>query len=233
VSRTYGTSNSVNVLTSQKSWDRTGRARLQQLLSSSERIAFPHFEQPGVSLILVFLNKAHLSILGLESILANADASYEVVIVDNGSTDDTCRLLERIDGANIVRNSANVGFAKACTQGAKQARGEHLCFLNNDVLLQPSALGTATSNFRDSGVGAVGGKILLANGDLQEAGSVIWADGPAVVSASCGFLLRRLLAHTAKPVPGTGGIQLVILSRLLRRRGLLHEGVEAWAERHL
>ena len=180
VSRTYGTSNSVNVLTSQKSWDRTGRARLQQLLSSSERIAFPHFEQPGVSMILVFLNKAHLSILGLESILANADAPYEVVIVDNGSTDDTCRLLERIDGANIVRNSANVGFAKACTQGAEQARGEHLCFLNNDVLLQPGALGTATSNFPDSGVGAVGGKILLANGDLQEAGSVIWADGTAV-----------------------------------------------------
>jgi glycosyltransferase involved in cell wall biosynthesis len=48
------------------------------------------------------------------------------------------------------------------------------------VLLQPGALSAAMLNFEDLGVGVVGGKILLANGDLQEAGSVIWADGTAV-----------------------------------------------------
>jgi GT2 family glycosyltransferase/glycosyltransferase involved in cell wall biosynthesis len=180
VSRTYGRSNPVNVPAGQKSWDQAGRSHLQQLLSSDERIAFPKVDHPALSIILVFYNKAHLSVLGLESIAANADVAYEVVIVDNGSTDDTGRLLERIDGAKIVRNSTNSGFAEACMQAAEQAQGEHLCFLNNDVLLQPNALSAATLNFEDTRVGVVGGKILLANGDLQEAGSVIWADGTAV-----------------------------------------------------
>lgn len=180
VGRAYGTSNVVNVPASQSAWDRDGQSRLQQLLSSDRRIGFPRAERPMLSLILVLYNKAHLSVLGLESIAANADVPYEIVTVDNGSTDDTAHLLERVDGAKIVRNPANVGFARACMQAAQQAQGEHLCFLNNDVLLQPGALSAAMQNFEDPGVGVVGGKILLANGDLQEAGSVIWADGTAV-----------------------------------------------------
>src|SRR5208282_2468271 len=130
VSRTYGTSNPVNVPAGQQFWDQAGRSRLQQLLSSDERIVFPQVEHPALSLILVFYNKAHLSILGLASIAANADFPYEVVIVDNGSTDDTSRLLERVDGAKIVHNATNVGFARACMQAVEKAQGEYLCFLN-------------------------------------------------------------------------------------------------------
>ena len=66
-------------------------------------------------------------------------------------------------------------------QGAAQARGKYLCFLNNDVLLEPNALSVALANFDEAGrAGAVGGKILLANGDLQEAGSIVWSDGSAL-----------------------------------------------------
>ena len=180
VSRTYASANAVSAPASQKSWERNGKNRLQQLLQSGERLAFPATERPACSLILVLYNQAHLSVLGLESILANADVSYEVVIVDNGSNDETNLLLEHIDGAQILRNSANEGFSRACMQAAERARGDYLCFINNDVLLQPGAISAAMANFQDTNVGAVGGKILLANGDLQEAGSVLWADGTAV-----------------------------------------------------
>jgi Glycosyl transferase family 2 len=129
VSRAYGTSSSVKVYDGQRNWDRAGRERLQRLLSSDKRIAFPPIEHPALSLILVFYNKAHLSLLGLESIAANAGVSYEVVIVDNGSTDDTGQLLERVDGTKIVRNAANVDFARACMQAVEQTQGEQLCFL--------------------------------------------------------------------------------------------------------
>ncbi len=170
-----------SVADAQRQWDSLGRSRLQQLLHSDERIVFPEAENPTVSLILVFYDKAHLSLLCLDSILANADIPYEVVIANNCSSDETDSLLQRIDGATVINNTANLGFGDACVQGAEQARGEYLCFLNNDALLQPHALSSALLSFgEDSRVGVVGGKILLANGDLQEAGSIVWSDGSAL-----------------------------------------------------
>jgi GT2 family glycosyltransferase/SAM-dependent methyltransferase len=170
-----------SVAEAQREWDNLGRSRLQQVLKSGERILFPGSESPIVSIVLVFYNKAHLSVLCLDSILQNADVPYEVVIVDNCSVDETPSLLEQIDAATIIKNPANLGFGDACTQGAEQARGEYICFLNNDALLQPQALSSALASFgEDQRVGVVGGKILLANGDLQEAGSMIWLDGSAL-----------------------------------------------------
>ncbi len=163
-----------------EAWDSDGRARLQQLLESGRRLVLPAADgQPEVSIVLVFYNNAHLSLLCLESILANAGASYEVVIVDNASTDDTGKLLDRIDRAHIVRNPDNRGFGEACVQGVGESKGRYICFLNNDALLEPGALQAALDNFHDAGVGAVGGKILFANGRLQEAGSMLWSDGSA------------------------------------------------------
>jgi GT2 family glycosyltransferase/SAM-dependent methyltransferase len=170
-----------SVADAQKDWDELGHSRLHKLLHGENRIMFPATENPTLSLVLVFYNKAHLSLLCLDSILENADVSYEVVIVNNCSSDETASLLERVDGATIIHNPANLGFGDACMQGAEQARGEYLCFLNNDALLQPHALSSALISFyEDSSVGAVGGKILLANGDLQEAGSILWSDGSAL-----------------------------------------------------
>ena len=165
----------------QKEWDSSGHARVQALLASDERICVPAATDPILSIILVLRNKAHLSLLSIESIIANADVPFELIIVDNASTDDTPRLLERMDGAKILRNSTNIGFGPACMQAAAEANGEFLCFFNNDALLLPNALAIALKNFsNDSSVGVVGGKILLANASLQEAGSIIWSDGSAL-----------------------------------------------------
>jgi O-antigen biosynthesis protein len=165
----------------QREWDRSGRSRLQNLLSGHDRLLFHRSERPTISVVVVLYNKAHLSLLSLEALRRNADLPYELIVVDNASSDDTQHLLERLDGATVLRNLSNVGFGPACMQAVEKARGDYLCFLNNDALLQPTGLTAALDNFiRNPGVGAVGGKILLANGDLQEAGSVIWSDGNAL-----------------------------------------------------
>ena len=65
-------------------------------------------------------------------------------------------------------------------QAASVANGEFICFLNNDALPDPSAVSVMLKNFDREGVGAVGAKILLADGTLQEAGSIIWSDGSAL-----------------------------------------------------
>ena len=156
-----------------------GRARLTQLLSKEERIYIPAWATPRVSFILVLLNKAELSVLAIDSVVQFASVPYELVVVDNGSDDSTCSLLERIDGANILRNEKNEGFGPACMQAAAVARGEFLCFVNNDALLTKGAITATLRNFEQPGIGAVGGKVLLADGSLQEAGSIIWSDGSA------------------------------------------------------
>jgi GT2 family glycosyltransferase len=208
-----------SVAEAQKEWDNLGYSRLQQLLQSDDRVVFPAPESPAVSIILVFYNKAHLSLLCLDSILANADASYEVVIVNNCSSDETSSLVERVGGATIINNAANLGFGDACMQAAAQARGEYLCFLNNDALLQPHALSSALASLRkDSKVGVIGGKILLANGSLQEAGSMIWSDGSAL-GYGRGDDPNLPQYEFRRPVDYCSGAFLVTARSLLRQLG--------------
>jgi GT2 family glycosyltransferase len=170
----------ADVRPAQKAWDKQGRARLRQLLQGGEQLACSATEHPTVSFIVVLHDRAHLSLLSLESVIANADASYELIVVDNASTDETGLMLDRLQGAKVIRNPTNVGFGPACMQAAACAAGEYLCFFNNDALLSPAAISAALANFAHASVGAVGGKVLLANGALQEAGNIVWSDGSAL-----------------------------------------------------
>ena len=164
----------------QSEWNAKGRRRLGQLLNRREDLVVPESDAPLVSFILVTRNKAHLSVLSLESVIRFAPTPYELIVVDNGSTDSTLLMLDRFKGGTVLRNSSNVGFGPACMQGAAVAKGQFLCFLNNDALLSPGAIESVMKNFDREGVGAVGAKILLSNGRLQEAGSIIWSDGSAL-----------------------------------------------------
>jgi O-antigen biosynthesis protein len=163
-----------------EAWDEEGALRLHEFLSSGRQLRFPAPLRPGTSIIIALYNKAHLTFLCLESLLQNAGADYELILVDNGSTDATGQLLDRLASTRIIRNRDNQGYGHACMQGAQAASGEFLCFLNNDVVLCAGTLEAALADLReDASVGAVGGKLLLSDGRLQEAGSMVWRDGTA------------------------------------------------------
>jgi GT2 family glycosyltransferase len=170
----------ADVRPSQRAWDKQGHARLRQFLQGGEPLVCPVVENPTVSFIVVLHNRAHLSLLSLESVIANANVRYELIVIDNASSDETGQMLDRLQGAKVIRNPNNVGFGPACMQAAACAAGEYLCFFNNDALLSPTAISAALANFAHASVGAVGGKILLANGALQEAGNIVWSDGSAL-----------------------------------------------------
>ena len=127
----------ADVRPAQKKWDQQGRARLRQLLQGGEQLVCPVVENPTVSFVVVLHNQAHLSLLSLESVLANANVSYELIVVDNASTDEMGQMLDRLQGAKVIRNPTNAGFGPACMQAAAVAVGEYLCFFNNDALLHP------------------------------------------------------------------------------------------------
>ena len=141
---------------------------------------FPRVESPEVSIIVVTLNKVEYTYDCLEGLLAHADATYELIVVDNGSTDETLDLLSRLQNVTVLRNDANLGFGPACNQGAARARGKHLLFLNNDAVLAPRCLSALLETAKaDPRCGAVGGKLVWPSGRLQEAGSILFDDGTA------------------------------------------------------
>ncbi|MGI4954865.1 MAG: rhamnan synthesis F family protein [Janthinobacterium lividum] len=156
-------------------------ARLESFLSGPTRLRLPHADEPDVSILLVLFNGAELTFACLSSIvetLADAAFGVEVIIADNGSEDQTPALLDRLDGATIIRNGTNLHFLKATNLAARQARGRTLLLLNNDAQLLPGSLASALHILEShDGIGAVGGRVILPDGTLQEAGSIIWRDG--------------------------------------------------------
>jgi GT2 family glycosyltransferase len=157
-------------------------AATRQLLDDpSWALSFPRPEHPAVSIVVVTFNQVGHTYACLEALLAHADVPYELVVVDNASSDATPRLLERLPHVTVHRNDANVGFGKACNQGAQAARGEFLLLLNNDARIAPGCLSALVDAARaDPRCGAVGGKLVWPDGRLQEAGAIVWQDGTAV-----------------------------------------------------
>ncbi|MBT8385936.1 MAG: glycosyltransferase, partial [Ignavibacteria bacterium] len=90
-----------------------------------------------VSIIIVSYNKSYLlrqTVKGIEEHIAST--LYEIIIVDNASTDDNVKMIkENYPDVLLVENDTNRGFASACNTGAKIASGKYLLFVNSDILL--------------------------------------------------------------------------------------------------
>lgn len=156
----------------------TSRVFLASFLAAGSRLTLDRPAAPDVSVVVVVWNRAELTFGCLRALAVDAGATTEVIVVDNGSTDETPDLLARLDNAVVIRNASNLGFTLAANLGAKAARGEFLLFLNSDAELVPGSLGHLLDTARGAGsIGAVGGKLVFPDGRLQEAGAIIWSDG--------------------------------------------------------
>ncbi|MEI7950610.1 MAG: glycosyltransferase [Gammaproteobacteria bacterium] len=140
----------------------------------------PH-AQPLVSIVIPVFNKSDYTYHCLKAVLANSGAlPYEVIVVDDCSSDDTADLLKSIDGIVTLHNEHNSGFILSCNAGAQAARGEFLLMLNNDTEVQSGWLDALVNTFADRpDAGMIGAKLLFAGGKLQEAGGIVWRDGSA------------------------------------------------------
>lgn len=130
-------------------------------------------DTPSVSIIIPVFNKGELTHQCLRALLKlPPTVPCEIIVVDNGSTDDTPqRLKEFGDRIRWWRRETNGGFAVACNEGAAAARSDLLLFLNNDTVPLEGWLEPLVAETRlNAGVVAVGPKLLFSNGLIQHAG---------------------------------------------------------------
>jgi GT2 family glycosyltransferase len=155
-----------------------------------------------VSVIIVNYNTGDLLNDCLNSIIEiTSDVSYEIIVIDNGSQDDSIKLAQKnhLDIIYVINNK-NVGFAAANNKAAKQAKGEYLFFLNPDTVL----VNNAVKLFYDyminhANVGACGGVLL----DENNQNTYSYGDFPTLREVFYNaFQLRRIIPRNWFPCSG-------------------------------
>jgi GT2 family glycosyltransferase len=145
----------------------------------SQRIyEFKEHENPTVTIISLLYNKSHLTEQYLESLIKNVSISFQLILLDNASSDDTSQLLDRVRGAIVLRSNANLQFIKGNNLAAVAATGKYLLFLNNDTEVHAGTVESMVKTLEsDPTCYGVASKIIFPTGLLQEAGSIIWRNG--------------------------------------------------------
>jgi GT2 family glycosyltransferase len=134
------------------------------------------------SVIILNWNGKHLLDECLESVLSQQYQDYEIIIVDNGSTDNSVNYLNEkySSKAKIIALNKNKGFAGGCNEGIKVARGDYICLLNNDAIVDKNWLGELISAAELApDIGMCASKILnyYNREEFDTLGHLIYPDG--------------------------------------------------------
>jgi GT2 family glycosyltransferase len=136
-------------------------------------------DDPEVSVIVPVYNQFLYTLRCLWSILRAGDgARLQVIVADDGSSDETRAYFSALPGITYVRNPQNLGFLRSCNTAAAKATAPYLFFLNNDTAVLPGWIDSLLDLARTTPeAGLVGSKLVYPDGTLQEAGGFVWADG--------------------------------------------------------
>ncbi len=179
-------------------------------------------DDPLVSIIIPVYNQFAYTFNCLESLNVNlsSDLAYEIIIVNDASTDETLeQLATLVKGIQVLTNAENSGFIRSCNYGASQAKGQYLYFLNNDTRILENCLESLLKLIvNNPQVGAVGSKLIYANSKQQEAGGIIW-------NSADGWNYGRLDSpdepeyNYVRPVDYCSGASLLVPTELFKQLG--------------
>lgn len=122
-----------------------------------------------LSIVIATWNAADLLERCLHSIYKNTHgASFEIIVVDNASTDGTLEMLAAFPEIKVIRNQTNRGVAPARNQGMKEAEGRYILLLDADTIIMERALDILVE-FMDNNpkVGLAAPKLISPEGELQ------------------------------------------------------------------
>lgn len=143
-----------------------------QLRSQEPTSTIP--QDQSVAVIVVNWNGLHYLPACLISLSQLNHPNYQVVVVDNGSTDDSVAYLERCHpSVQVIRNPDNLGFAAACNQGILATQTEYIALLNNDAVVHPNWLGAMVDKMDDPSVGMCACKMLaMSNHQMLDSAGI-------------------------------------------------------------
>jgi len=173
----------IKILTGKSSSEFEEQVLESAKLAEPRPLEIASSDDPLVSIIIPVYNQFAYTFNCLESLSVNLspDLAYEIIIVNDASSDETLeQLATLVKGIKVLTNAENSGFIRSCNYGASQAKGQYLYFLNNDTRILENCLESLVKLIiNNPQVGAVGSKLIYANSKQQEAGGIIWnsADG--------------------------------------------------------
>lgn len=139
-------------------------------LDEAEGAAISNMQPVDMSIVLVcWNNKAYLDPCLKSLYEADLKSSFDVIVVDNGSTDGSQQMLAgKYPQVRLIQNTGNVGLGKASNQGIEATAGRYILLLNNDTLVNRPALDLLVE-FLDAHpeAGAAAGKLLNPDGTFQ------------------------------------------------------------------
>ncbi len=198
-----------------------------------------------ISVITVSTNsKEHIRHC-LESLRAKTSGvEYEVIVVDNASMDGTPEMVKtEFPWAKLIENQRNLGFGAANNRGAAIARGEVLCFFNDDTIQTQNTLKAVYDKMMgDPTIGVLGFHLTFSDGSHQD--SVrrypTWRDQAVILTKLHNFFpglpsIKRYLAKdmeyaTEQDVDQLMGACMVIRADVFRKSGGFDEKFFVWFE---
>lgn len=186
-----------------------------------------------LSIIIVNWNTSELLVQCLDSIYrADPHLTFEIIIVDNGSTDNSMDAVnERFPNLKTIANARNLGFARANNQGLAIGTGRYFMLLNSDTIVPPGEIDKLV-HFADQSpdIGVLGPKLLNMDGTLQES----WSSFPSLWSEFVGQNFRERQPETNLPfaydVDWISGACMLVRAKTIEEIGMLDEAYFMYSE---
>lgn len=190
--------------------------------------------RPRVAIVLLTWNALDFTRACLESLRDHTSIGDRIcaIVVDNGSTDGTLRYLEGLDWITLVRNGANLGYARGCNAGIRAAPSDaDILLLNNDVVVTRDGWLESLQDvaYAEEDVGIVGCRLVMPDGRLLHAGAYVPVEKMA--GQQIGSFEKDVNQFSAdREVPSVVGACMYIRRMVLDSVGLLDEAYFSYYE---
>jgi O-antigen biosynthesis protein len=196
-----------------------------KMKSQKSKLETSNSSQMKIAIVIPVFNNWFATERCLRAIQSTDDSQLaDIVLINDGSTDDTLLHLKRFPNVRVINTPVNVGFTKACNYAFRQLKEyEYIYLLNNDTEVLNGFISNSLALMKTNPIAAlVGSTLLFPDGTLQECGGIVWSDGTAH-NFGRGKNLGHMEVRFSRIVDYCSGAGLLIRNDLLNQAGLFDE----------